>query len=306
MSVTKVLDDALLKQLECPVCTDYMMSPITLCQNGHNICAKCRPKLSTCPSCGGDFLQIRNATVEGIAQTTLYPCRNREAGCLQILSMDNRLHHESQCSYKKRKCPFAKISKDTCRWTGIMSNVENHVRQEHSGETRNVTGVFKITLETLCASKYYRQAVFTLGKLFFVFWEIKDCNIIFAIFYVGPQNDAEEFTYYFKIRKHNEKISMSATCHSYLQDSCEILQPGECIALPYGTLLKYLSKCNDLSCEVEIRKSEDASVFSALSKWFEEKSVAASSLETSTKTPAPQSSVQLSQATALPPEGHDS
>jgi hypothetical protein len=283
-----------------------MTSPITLCQNGHNICAKCKPQVSTCPSCGGEFLQIRNAALEGIAKSTMYPCKNREAGCLQILSMDSRLHHEIQCSYKKRKCPFAKISKDSCRWTGIMSNIGIHVRQEHSSETKDVSGVFKITLETLCASKYYRQAVFTLGKLFFVLWEIKDCNIIFAIFYVGPQNDVEKFTYYFKIRKHNEKISMSATCHSYLQDIGEVLQPGECVVLPYGTALKYLSKCNDLSCEVEIRKCEDTSVFSVLSKWFEEKSDSTSSLQASTEISASQSSVQLSQATTLSSEVRDS
>jgi hypothetical protein len=302
MSSTRPLDDALLKELECPVCTDYMTSPITLCQNGHSICAKCKPHVSTCASCGGGFLHIRNATVEGIAKTAMYPCRNREAGCLQILSVDNRLDHEAHCSYKKRNCPFAKISHDSCRWTGIMSNIGGHVKQEHSNETKDVIGMFKIALETLCASKYYRQAVFTLGKLFFIFWEIKDYNVYFAIFYVGSQNDAEKFTYYFKIRKHNEKVSITATCHSYLQDEDVVLQPGECVVLPYGTVLKYLSKCNDLSCEIEIRKCEESSVFSVLSKWFEEKSVSTSNLEACTEISAPQSPTQLPQGSAYASE----
>lgn len=291
MSFNKHLDEDLLKQLECPVCTDYMTSPITLCQNGHNICAKCKSDVSTCPSCGGELLRIRNVTLEDIAKTTMYPCKNREEGCLQIFSMDNRLDHEIQCLYKKRKCPFTKISKDNCAWTGIMSNIGSHVSEDHSCEKRSVTGVFKIKLETLCASKYYREAVFNLGKLFFIFWEIKECNIYFAVFYIGPENDAEEFVYDFKIKKHNEKISVSATCHSYLQDVDAVLQPGECVVLPYGAVLKYLSKCDDLSCEIEIRKCKDTSVFSALSKWIEDQSVSTSNLPASTEISASHSPV---------------
>jgi hypothetical protein len=195
--------------------------------------------------------------------------------------MDNRLDHKTQCLYKKRKCPFTKISKDSCRWTGIMSNIGSHVRQDHSSETKGVTGMFKIKLETLCASKYYREAVFTLGKLFFIFWEIKECNIYFAVFYIGPENDAEKFTYNFKIKKLNEKISVSMTCHSYFQDVDMVIQPGECVVLPYGTILKYLSKFSDLSCDIEIRKCKDTSVFSALSKWLEDQNVSTSSLPAS-------------------------
>lgn len=305
MSFTKYLDDDLLKKLECPVCTDYMMSPITLCQNGHNICAKCKSNVSTCPSCGGEFLQIRNVTLEDIAKTTMYPCKNRELGCLQIFSMDNRLHHETECVYNKRKCPFTKISKDSCRWTGIMSNIGSHVRQEHNSETKNVMGVFKMKLESLCASKYYREAVFTLGKLFFIFWEIKECDIHFAVFYIGPENDAEKFTYNFKIKRQNEKISVSATCHSYLQDVDTVLQPGECVVLPYGTVLKYLSKCNDLSCEIEIRKCKDTSVFSALSKWLEEQNISSSSLPANTEISASHSNAQLSEDASVPSEVRD-
>lgn len=287
MSFNKHLDEDLLKQLECPVCTNYMTSPITMCQNGHNICAKCKSHASICPGCGGEFPRIRNVTLEEIAKTTMYPCKNRADGCLQIFSMDNRLDHETECLYKKGKCPFTKISKDSCPWTGNVSNIGSHIRQHHGSETKSVTGLFKLRLETLCASKYYREAVFTLGELFFIFWEIKDCNIYFAVFHIGPENDAEKFSYNFKIKKHNEKISVSATCRSYLQDVDTVLQPGECVTLPYGTVLKYLSKCNDLSCEIEIRKCKDTSVFSVLSKWLEDQT----SLLASTEISAPHSPV---------------
>jgi uncharacterized OB-fold protein len=34
------LDEALLSDLECPECMEYMVPPIKLCNNGHNICSE--------------------------------------------------------------------------------------------------------------------------------------------------------------------------------------------------------------------------------------------------------------------------
>jgi hypothetical protein len=127
-----------------------------------------------------------------------------------------------------------------------------------------------LKLETLCASKHYTQAVFAFGELFFIFWETKECNIHFAVFHAGPKTDTEEFTYKFSVKRNNEKISMRAICHSYLQDTSMILQAGECVVLPYGTVLKYLCKDSDLSCDVKIQRCPNNSMFRALSKWFEE------------------------------------
>jgi hypothetical protein len=51
MADPKQLDWCLLKELECPVCLEYMESPIKLCENGHNICDNCRG--------GGRFRNVR-------------------------------------------------------------------------------------------------------------------------------------------------------------------------------------------------------------------------------------------------------
>jgi hypothetical protein len=111
--------------------------------------------------------------------------------------------------------------------------------------------------------------VLILGKLFSNVWEIKNCNIHFAVFHAGSNNGAEEFTYKLSIKMHNEKISMRAICHSYLQETPTVLQPSECIVLHHGSVLKYLSKSSDLSCEIKIRRCSDSSVFRALFKYSE-------------------------------------
>jgi len=45
------LSKDVLEQLECPVCMQYMLPPIALCSNGHNICSSCKPKIQNCPTC---------------------------------------------------------------------------------------------------------------------------------------------------------------------------------------------------------------------------------------------------------------
>jgi hypothetical protein len=154
-----------------------------------------------------------------------------------------------------------------------------------------------LQLETLCATKQYTHGVFAFGELFFIFWEINENNIHFAVFHAGSKSDTEEYTYKFSVKMHNEKISMRAICHSYLHEKSAVLQPGECVVFPYGTLLKYLSKKSDLSCEIKIRRCPNSTVFTALSKWFEQQGAPPS---TPTKT-APNSeiysNVQLSDNT---------
>jgi E3 ubiquitin-protein ligase SIAH1 len=48
-----------LEELKCPVCVEYMMPPIPMCQNGHNICNTCRQKVNQCPTCKEEFFFIQ-------------------------------------------------------------------------------------------------------------------------------------------------------------------------------------------------------------------------------------------------------
>ena len=39
------LSKDVMEQLECPVYMQYMLPPITICGNGHNICSSCKQKI---------------------------------------------------------------------------------------------------------------------------------------------------------------------------------------------------------------------------------------------------------------------
>lgn len=59
------------RELECPVCMDIARPPIYQCEEGHIICANCKPLLTECPhNCGKKYSEpaIRCRFAEKLAE----------------------------------------------------------------------------------------------------------------------------------------------------------------------------------------------------------------------------------------------
>jgi hypothetical protein len=70
----RALDEALLKELECPVCMQYMVPPIKLCTNGHTTCSKCRERVKLCPTCRAELAEIRSLALINVC-VHMYICK---------------------------------------------------------------------------------------------------------------------------------------------------------------------------------------------------------------------------------------
>nr|CAD7260380.1 unnamed protein product [Timema shepardi] len=101
-------NDGLVRLLECPVCSEYMMEKIFICRNGHNVCSTCKPKLGNCPTCRGELIETRCLFAENIAQKLLYPCMHSDYGCPKRLLLKDKKKHESKCVYSLHECTNAK------------------------------------------------------------------------------------------------------------------------------------------------------------------------------------------------------
>lgn len=124
-----------LSALECPVCFDYVSSPMVQCYEGHLVCNKCRMRLNHCPECRGPFSTIRPRAVEKIASFLEYPCSYE--GCMQLVSPANRIMHAKSCSFRSFVCP---IAPSVCTWSGQKVEMRNHVINFHGRHPHWIQG----------------------------------------------------------------------------------------------------------------------------------------------------------------------
>lgn len=101
--ILKITDDEISKLFECPVCYEIIAPPITLCVGGHSICSTCleRLKPTWCPTCRGDFTEIRNRLAEEFLERfTMIRCKHRESGCRVAASASEITNHEIKCDFR--------------------------------------------------------------------------------------------------------------------------------------------------------------------------------------------------------------
>jgi hypothetical protein len=152
------------------------------------------------------------------------------------------------------ECPLKKLWNVNCRWTGPLAANVGHVKDDHYDDCLKHSGEFIIKLYEVSPQKHYHKMIFTLGKMFCFLWEIKNATFYFALFRIrrSPVNEHNEFKYMFKIAKGYKSILIYGISHSFLKDKNEVMQSGECVALNYSAVSKYLSEDGSLLCEIEI------------------------------------------------------
>jgi len=249
-------DWKLLEELECPVCLEYMASPIKLCENGHNICGYCKERLTECPSCRGEITNVRNLSMEKFASTALYPCKNREAGCEKTFTVGNRNEHLSVCVYESRKCPISFILGVDCSWTGTLSDLPVHVRAEHDSEIVKVEGHFNVNLLELVRGRRYIQLVLFLGEFFCLYCGTEYEDIDFTILHLGLKEDSQAFKYGIKIGNSEEYVTGTRKCQSYLDVDVMHWPLRKSVAINFDTVFDFVNESGCLSCEIEIGRDK--------------------------------------------------
>jgi len=125
------LEESLLSELECPVCMEYMVPPITLCVNGHNACDICRPKIPYCPTCRHPFLTSTNLALEKLVREVKNPCSYQKYGCEEVFVHDMVRDHQYRCHYRQQTCPMDQRRNVKCSWIEINDDINKHLMEEH-------------------------------------------------------------------------------------------------------------------------------------------------------------------------------
>jgi hypothetical protein len=232
--VSRALPEDLLKELECPVCMQYMVPPIKLCANGHNICSKCRGSIRCCPTCRAEFLVTRNVALENIIRKQEFPCANRQSGCLELLSIEHIAEHRGVCVYETIICPCHLFN--LCSWNGLKNNLKEHAKEAHSKITVNEPTFLSSALSSAVAF------VSHFGELFMYHKRKKDGRYYCAVQLMGTRSEAAKYKCDFTLRAANgiEQIRNTFLVQGYSEDWETSFNSGKCLRLDEATLRNFL------------------------------------------------------------------
>jgi len=247
--LSRALDEDLMKDLECPVCMEYMVPPIKLCTNGHNICKKCRERVQFCPTCRAEFLETRNVVLENIARRQRYPCVNRQSGCLEVFSVEHIAEHRTVCVFGKIRCPVHFNTK--CSWIGLKNDVKEHVKAAHKYSLWifEASSLFFYPLVPCLA------ILFCFGETFTYYQQIKDGSLYAAVQLIGTSSEASKYKCDFKLSAANgiEQISKTLLVRGYSEDFETIFNSGTCLCLNEKTIKNFCGQ-NELKMTVKLSR----------------------------------------------------
>ena len=241
------LSRALDEVLECPVCMQYMVPPIKMCTNGHNICSKCKENVRCCPTCRAEFSGTRNVALEHIARRQKYTCDNRQRGCLELFSIEHIAEHHAVCVYGKIKCPLHSMEK--CSWNSFINDVKEHVKSAHpTFFFQNSTFRDPHLAETCGVHSYF-------GELFTYYKRKEDDRYYAAVQLIGTSSEASKYRCEFTLRAANgvEQISNRFFIHGYSEDWETIFNSGKCLKIDEDTAKLFFEE-NELKLTVTLSR----------------------------------------------------
>ena len=229
------------------MCVEYMVPPIKLCTNGHNICSKCRGSVQCCPTCRTQFSEIRNVVLENIVRKQKFPCANRQSGCIELFSIEHIAKHHAVCVYGKIKCPLLILWK--CSWNGLKNSLKEHVEEAHSEFNNNTPTISSPILNSAGAF------LSCFGELFAYYKQKKDGRYYCAVQLIGTSSEASKFKCEFTLSAANgiEQISKTFLVQGYSVDWETIFNTGKCLKLDEDTAKHFIEE-NKLKLTVKLSR----------------------------------------------------
>ncbi|TGZ67463.1 hypothetical protein CRM22_004772 [Opisthorchis felineus] len=223
---------------ECPVCMDYALPPILQCQSGHIVCASCRSKLSSCPTCRGNLDNIRNLAMEKLASSVLFPCKFSTSGCPETFHYTSKAEHESVCEFRPYDCPCPGAS---CKWLGELEQVMPHLMHHHKSITtlQGEDIVFLATDINLPGAVDWVMMQSCFGHSFMLVLEKQERvpdQIFFALVQlIGTRKQAEQFVYRLELNGHRRRLTWEACPRSIHDGVQSAISSSDCLVFDLNT-----------------------------------------------------------------------
>ncbi|PSN42357.1 hypothetical protein C0J52_08511 [Blattella germanica] len=290
----KESSETVMKELKCPVCMEYMVPPILKCENGNNVCIKCRQNLYICATRRQELTMKRKVSLENMTRI--------------ILKHNQKMSREELHSYFQ--CIIGEATGNPCTWKGPRTEIVRHVVEEHldplpegnpnpftrcnSKEATGVPCIWRgprtevmkhlqenhkdiftetITKLSVCIQEFrptykYGKIILAFREMFSQQFQVHGTDFFFVVQFVGPEQKASEFKYKitFKFPADGEEIAFTRDTKSVNVSVEDIWQSGECIKLDYNIVKHFIDSENNLSFGLEIWRNEETKLNISLEK----------------------------------------
>lgn len=237
------LDQNLLNELECPICSTYMLPPIYICEAGHSFCSSCNIKMKACPFCQASLKYRRNFTLERLTSAVAYPCQYKDFGCPFISSSSDIEAHQSVCQFSGWKCVFG----PKCQ---RAQNMFEHMKSKHADI---LIRFGSLQLLDLCdiisdtSNKFYGlchgEDAFRLSVKF------QRAQLFFSLHQFDVPSS--RFVYELEVINGDKRLIMTTKCLSI----DEPLFPDTCVSIPDIMFTKYAAEGGIFSFKVHLREN---------------------------------------------------
>jgi E3 ubiquitin-protein ligase SIAH1 len=238
---------------------EYMVPPIILCANGHNICNICRPKIPHCPTWRQPFLNATNVALEKLAREMKYSCTYQKFGCEEVFFHDTVREHQHRCHYRPQKCPAYKLPNVKCSWTGSYNDIKKHLMEKHRGDCYEyVDGMFRV-LKNIAACVILSQFVFALNEVFFLRFQVTNDTLYAVLLYVGPPQNAAKYKYKVKFvnKDDTEGVTVMHLTRSFDENLDDIFNAGNCGKVHYDVVRRLRDEMSKVKFKIEILRIGD-------------------------------------------------
>ena len=252
------IEQVVLSVMRCPVCTEYMVPPITLCMSGHSICNTCSPKFKECPTCKNLYLHIKNEALEKLAREVKYPCTYRQFGCEEVLAIYMLVEHQAKCPYGQLACPAAKhpLYIQPCDWTGYHKQVKNHLLEKHLELCVDYGEVESRTLHAFSTLCGFHKFVFVYDEVFFRTAGMMEDKFCVAVQYIGPPENAAKYQYRVKLvnKDNTEGVTEMHLTGSFYENLDDVFKSENSWKLHFDVVSRLQTQEGDLKFKLEILK----------------------------------------------------
>jgi hypothetical protein len=211
--------------------------------------------MNRCPTCRQQFLNVKNIALEKLSRKLNYPCPYEKRGCVETFAHDMVREHQKRCHYRPQTCPANNLPNVKCDWAGIYKDLKEHLMEKHPGDCYgNVDGEIR-NLKHISARMCVCQFVFALNEVFFLRFQAKIDNILYAVVqYIGPPENATNYKYKvtFVNKDNTEDVTVMHLTRSFNEGCHEIFRSGNCGKLHFNVVSRLATKDDGLKFKIKM------------------------------------------------------